>query len=299
MDIVNLVNFIQEGLFLSHEVLSYDAIVWEKMPSELNKNYNHIELADLQYDFGAAGKMAALSDKYQSILIIIDTINALYLLPWLSSLPKDKRVTVLQLNAGIASYMTKSQPDITDIAMLLPYIAVKEVFDEESLMQQLVSAESAYVRISPTETHAALFEKKIDMKDGIGDLRDRWFEGVAGTVIAPGGVLVQAIHALQHLREEGKSYDLFVLGDYNFAITKDLKESIIKTEHIIMLLDQQRRTNYEAVVKAKLWDSWLVDTEISFVYPNSEKINTILPEYLWEQANWDGLWVAEKINSIH
>lgn len=78
-----------------------------------------------------------------------------------------------------------------------------------------------------------------------------------------------------------------------------MKESIIKTENIIVLLDQQRKSLYEAIIKAKLWDSGLVDTEIHFVYPSLEKINTILPEYIWEQANWDGLGIAEKINSIH
>lgn len=118
-------------------------------------------------------------------------------------------------------------------------------------------------------------------------------------MIAPGGVLVSTIHALQHLQNEGKSYDLFVLDEYDFEIGKALKESIIKTENVIVLLDQKYGTHYPAVVKAKLWDSGLVDTEVHVLYPQVDKINTILPEYLWEQAQWDGLGIATKINSIH
>lgn len=74
-------------------------------------------------------------------------------------------------------------------------------------------------------------------------------------MIAPGGILVSAIHALQHLTNEGKSYDLFVLTEYDFHIAKSLKESIIKTENVILLLDQKYGTHYPAIVKAKLWDA--------------------------------------------
>lgn len=301
MDIVNLVNAVQAWVFLRDEKMPFDMIMWETMPDELDKRYEHNDLSDLGYDFGVAGKLAAYHDKYPRMLVVVETLNALYLLPWLQWLQgnEKKSVTILQLNAGIASYMTKSSPDMTDIASLLPYIAVKEVYDLQSLLNTLVSGGSQYIRIPNGDTHDAVFPKPLKAIDGIIDLRDQWFEWVAGTIIAPGGVLVQTIQAVQHLQNEGKNFDLFALEEYNFGIGKALKESVIKTENIIMLLDQQRRTQYESVVKAKLWDSGLVDTQIHFVYPNAEKINTILPEYLREQANWDGLGIAEKINSIN
>ncbi len=269
------------------------------MPQDVDTRYKHMSLSDLAYDFGVAGQLTALSEKHPRLLVIIETINSLYLLPWIHSLPKEVNVTILQLNAGIASHMSKSKPDMTDIALLYGMIAVKEVYDMESLMSLLLTPGKQYIRVPNGDTHSSIFPKPIEIHGGVGDIRDRGFEGVAGTVIAPGGVLVQTIHALQHLDNEGKSYDLFVLSDYDFTIGKELKESIIKTENIIFLLDQNRRTIYESVVKAKLRDSGLVDTETHFVYPNADKINTILPEYLWEQANWDGLGIAEKINSIH
>ncbi len=66
---------------------------------------------------------------------------------------------------------------------------------------------------------------------------------------------MHTIHALQYLQEDGRTHDLFVLTEYDFSIGKALKESIIKTEKVIVLLDQQRRTQYESIVKAKLWDA--------------------------------------------
>lgn len=299
MDIINLVPYIQEWIFLHHDILPYDLIVWEKIPEEADKKYQHATLADVSYDFGVAWKLAALSKKHKRILVISETLNAMYLLPWLSTLPADTNVTVLQVGAGISGYMSKNWPDMTDITTLLPYAHILEVYDRDSLTSALQQSGKNYIRITYGDTPVTMFEKALPIDAGIADLRDRWFEGIAGTIIAPWGNLINTIHAVQHLQEEGKSFDLFVLLDYDFSIGSALKESIIKTENIIMILDQNRRTAYESIIKAKLWDSGLVDTNIYFVYPNAEKINTILPEYLREQANRDGLGIAEKINSLH
>lgn|GEM_PF-6192195 len=188
---------------------------------------------------------------------------------------------------------------MSDITAVMPYAHVQEVYDRVTLLTALSKAGKNYIRIPRGETPAVMFEKAPAAEGGIADLKDHGFEGGAGTIIAPGGTLIQAIHALQQLQNDGKFFDLFALLDYDFTIAKSLKESIIKTENIILLLDQQRRTIYESVIKAKLRDAGLVDTTIHFVYPNTDTINTILPEYLREQANRDGEGIAEKLNSLN
>lgn len=298
MDIMNIVESVQQGHFLEHETIAFDLIVWEKLPKDPDSRYKHMELSELHYDFGIAGTLTAISQEKKNVLVILETINALYLTPWLSQIPTGHKVIVLQVNTGVSGYMSKAHPDLNDIATIMPYAKVSEVYDQVSLVDALQGAGVQYVRLAYGETHRELFPEKSIADGGIVDLRAHNFEGLSGTVIAPGGVLVSAIHALQHLQQEGKSFDLFGLIDYNFTIGKALKESIIKTENIIVLLDQKKWSLYESVVKAKLRDSGLVDTQIYFVYPDVEKINTILPEYLWDEANRDGLGIAEKIHSL-
>ena len=116
-------------------------------------------------------------------------------------------------------------------------------------------------------------------------------------MLAPGGILVYTIHALQHLQDAGSAYDLFALADYDIQITDELKQSILKTEKLIVILDQKKRSLYEQTIKSKLRDAGLFDTEIRFIYPHTEKINTILPDYLWEQAGFDAQGLAEKLAS--
>lgn len=298
MDIINIVESVQQWHFLEHETLAFDLIVWEKLPQNPDKKYQHRELSDLQYDFGIAGKLTALTQENKRVLVIVETISALYLAPWLSQIPSGHTVSVLQVNTGISGFMSKASPDLNDIATLMPYAKVAEVYDQTSLIDALQYKGVQYIRLAYGETHSELFPEKTVIDGGLVDMRAHNFEGLAGTVIAPGGLLVSAIHALQHLQQEWKSFDLFGLVDYDFSIGKALKESIVKTENIVVLLDQQKWSLYESVVKAKLWDSGLVDTQIYFIYPDIEKINTILPEYLWDEANRDGLGIAEKIHSL-
>lgn len=299
MDIINLVTSVKEWLFLQGAILPYDLIVWEKQPVDLDSTYKHMTLTDVSYDFAVSWKLAALSEKYDRILVIIETIPAMYLFPRLSALGDVKSVSVIAVNAGIAWYMNKAKWDMNDIDTLIGIAHVKEVYDRDTLVAALKEKGKNYIRLSYGDTHSSLFEKPAKTEWGIVDFREHGFEWVAWTIIAPGGVLVNTIHAVQDLQNEWKLFDLFGLLDYDFVISWALKESIIKTENVIVLLDHKRKSLYESIIKAKLWDSWLVDTQIYFVYPSAEKINTILPEYIWEQANWDGLGIAEKINSIH
>ncbi len=170
MDIINLVTSVQEGLFLHEKKLPYEVIVWEKMPTELPLGYTHMELKDLAYDFGMSGKLTVLTEKHKSVLLIIESIEGFYLLPWLSKLPKDHTVTVVQINAGISSYMSRSMPDQMDISLMLPFVSVKEVYDMDSLMHLLGQKGHSILRISFGETHASLF-KDAKADGGIIDLR--------------------------------------------------------------------------------------------------------------------------------
>lgn len=160
MDIINLVSYIREGRFLGDTVLPFDCIVREKLPAELSDTkHKHLTFLDVGYDFGLAGQMSALSMEYKNILVVVESVNMLYILPWLQQLPEKFHVTVLNLGAGVASYLTKSLPELDDVALLLTHIAVKEVRDGESLRQALKAGGKQYIRIPASEVPEEFFAK--------------------------------------------------------------------------------------------------------------------------------------------
>ena len=242
--------------------------------------------------------MSALNETYKHILLITETVHALYLLPWLSSLPQSAHVTILQLNAGISGFTTKNQPDLMDISLLLPYANIQEAYDLPSLTDLLKQSWKNYIRVSAGELPTVLFPEKLTLSWWVGNLTERWFSGIAGTVLVPAWSLIHGIHGVQQLQDQWTFFDLFVLSSYDFTVDGTLKESILRTKKLIVLLDQQRRTHYESVLKAKLWEAGLSDVTVHFLYPNTDKINTILPEYLWEQAHRDGAWIAAKMQNL-
>jgi len=60
-------------------------------------------------------------------------------------------------------------------------------------------------------------------------------------------------------------------------------------------LEQKKGSSYENTIKAKLWENSLFDTEINFLYPNFEKISTNMPDYIFEQSNFDSGGISQKL----
>lgn len=112
-------------------------------------------------------------------------------------------------------------------------------------------------------------------------------------------MLVHAIHAVQQLQDAGTFHDLFLLGEYDFTISEALKESIVRTGKLIVLLDQRHHSTYERIITSKLRDAGIAGVKLSFLTPDTRKIHTILPEYLREQARRDGAGIASQIENIH
>ena len=89
-----------------------------------------------------------------------------------------------------------------------------------------------------------------------------------------------------------------MLGEYDFALTPALQESISKTEKLIVLLDQRFDSSFIHTVKSKLRDAGLTP-KLHIITPDTRKINTVLAEYLWEQARRDGAGIAAQIKNLH
>lgn len=174
MDIVNLVSYIHEGTFLDDAILPYDLIVREKKPADLSDTkHEHRTFADISYDFGLSGQMNALSAQYSNILVVVETVNVVYLLPWIQSTDSKSHITVLNLSCGLASYVKKSAPEMDDVSLLFSHITVKEVRDAESLRMALAAGGKQYVRIPAGDIPEKLFAKEFSYENGIGDLLDQ------------------------------------------------------------------------------------------------------------------------------
>jgi len=137
MDIINLLEHIKTGAFLEDGAFPFDVIVRDSVPADLPKtDIPSVSFSDINYDFGLSGQLRGIAEKYARILIINQSVNMVYLLPWIFSLHDDKQVTICNV-AGISSYMSKAQPDLQDITLLLHSLPVKEAYDKKTLLTTL------------------------------------------------------------------------------------------------------------------------------------------------------------------
>lgn len=302
MNSINLLQYVRNWLFLKNleQENPFDLIIFEKFDNDeinLNSNIKIHTLENMKYDFGISWIISSLADKHKNILFVIDEINSIYLLPLLN-LSKNN-ITIINLWSWISSYINKDLPETKDIWILSNFdIKIYEPFDLKSFFEILKLWWSKYIRTDDKELPLNVFDQseiQIDYKDWIISMIEYGFSGGEWTVVLAGSMTIESILSMDICQKKWVFFDLFILYWYNFKITNELKNSILKTEKISIVLEQNKDCIYENVIKAKLWESWLFETEINFIYPNFEKISTNLKDYIFEQAEFDSNDIAQAL----
>jgi hypothetical protein len=94
------------------------------------------------------------------------------------------------------------------------------------------------------------------------------------------------------------SFDLFCMSNLDIELHDDLLESLKKHWLLIIVVDQSYPNWYQDYVKSKFKSKWYESVRIKFIYPEYDKLNTVMEEYKFEQAWMDGLSIANKIQNI-
>jgi hypothetical protein len=169
MNIINLYEYIKNWAFINELWKIFDIVVDEN------------KLKELWYEFGVSGVLSWLNKNYKNILIIIDSLNYEYFIPYIKSnnWKSDSNYTIINLWTGITWFLNKSNPDIDDIWVLTNYnISIYEPYDHESLKQILNKKENKYIRISDKDIAKNLFESEdtvINKSWNIIWLTDLWY----------------------------------------------------------------------------------------------------------------------------
>lgn len=305
MNIINLYEHIRYWHFLLdlQKNNPFDLIVFEEIPEWFIENHkklklNIMRLDNLWYEFWISWTIAWLSKQYKNILFILDKLNYIYIIPTIKRL-WDSNITVINLWSGISWTLNKWIPELEDIWVLSNFnINIFEPYDLLSLIRTLQLKWNKYIRISYKELPINLFEwadNYDNYNKQIVSLTEFGLTGDSGTIIFWWYMINEIIHTINLAQQKWIFYDWFMINSYDFKISDELRDSLQKTEKLIIILDQIN-SNYPSLIKAKLFDNWLFDTEIITIYPSISGINTNLEEYIFSQAKFDWVWILEKIS---
>jgi hypothetical protein len=244
-------------------------------------------------------------DDYSNILLILDESNSYDALWWLQI---KWNLSIINLHVGISWLWNKNKLDWNDISYLLNlWFNVYEPRDMHNFLKIILSEWNKYLRLNNNdlpqnlmyfEDFAIVDQKIFESKDMLS-LVSSWFSWFDGAVLVGWSLLASAIQALRILSENnGQSFDLFCMSNLDFELQNDLIDSLKKHWLLIIIVDQSYPNWYQEYIRSKLKEKWYESIRIKFIYPEYDKLNTVMEEYKFEQVWLDGITIANKINNI-
>ncbi len=301
MQWINLLEYIKYWNILQNleEKSPFDLIVYENKNFENNTSLEVTDMNELGLDFSVWWKLLAAAKNYKNILIVIDQLSYIYLQPFIQkAIKEDVNFTILNLGSGISWCLNKQLLDTNDIGTMINYnLDVYEPFDFISFFHYLKSSKKQYIKIPNKELPGNLIkdnESFINYDEKLINLQDYGLTWDEWTIITWAWMLQDAVIAHSILREKEKNFDIFCSTNYNFEITEEFKESIQKTEKLILLIDQEKWNFFEKILKSKLWEKQIMDLEFVCITPK-EEIQTIHKENLWHAVEFDWENIAQRI----
>ncbi|MFZ2150512.1 MAG: hypothetical protein WAZ12_01800 [Candidatus Absconditicoccaceae bacterium] len=307
MSFYNLSSYVKYGLFLQdiRDNNPYDLIVFErKFQSDLDVLKFNIKFLD-QDDDSFSKQINTYLDNYSDVLLILDESNSY---DALGGLQLKGNLTIINLHVGISGLGNKNKLDGNDISYLLNLgFEVYEPRDMNNFTKILLTQGNKYLRLNNNDLPQnlmyfkdfAIIDQKVLESKNMLSLVNNGFSGFDGAVVVSGSLLENAIQALRISSENhGYSFDLFCMSNLDIGLDNDLIESLKKHGFLIIIVDQSYPNGYQDYIRLKFKEKGHESVRIKFIYPEYDKLNTVMEEYKFEQVGLDGLSIANKIQNI-
>lgn len=279
--------------FLEQAYKQYDTIIFQ---GQWTSDHKQIIIVDKDSSHGLDAIVGHHLEQGKHILLILTTAwvdEVLSIMEWAN------QITIINTHAGLGSFEATGKRDTWDISKTMSYgFDVYDPHTTKELSKEILGASGkVYIR---TNTHLLSAENYPVLKwewakKMLFSLQWQGFSGGHWTIIWLWSSIVDIFHTGVLLQEAGESMDCFITSAVDVAFSENLINSIRESESLWIVADQHNNQLWETSLKAKLWDLGLFETEIKFISPRLEKITSFLPEYIYEQSEMDGQWIAKRI----
>ncbi len=307
MSFYNLSSYVKYGLFLQdiRDNNPYDVIVFErKFQSDLDISKFNIKFLDQDTD-SFSKQINNYLDNYSDVLLVLDESNSYDALWWLQL---KWNLTIINLHVGISWLGNKNKLDWNDISYLLNlWFEVYEPRDMNNFVKILLTQWNKYLRLNNNDLPQnlmyfkdfAIIDQKVLESKNMLSLVNNGFSGFDWAVLVSWSLLENAIQALRISSENNwYSFDLFCMSNLDVNLENDLVESLKKHWFLIIIVDQSYPNWYQDYIRLKFKEKWYESIRIKFIYPEYDKLNTVMEEYKFEQVWLDWLSLANKIQNI-
>lgn len=195
-------------------------------------------------------------------------------------------ITRVNLNPWVMSMLTKNNPEVDDIVHALAHhYTVIEPVSKDHFLQSLQP--NTYLRVHDTVLPATLgtlswntwYTKLINS--------DQQWEYVVITTPAHIDEVASSLHHLNTAEKE-YHYDLYVQHTFSNTLSSELIADLKRTEHSIIILDHKATEQiwmfYDLLLREQTGKK---EITIQYIFPQYHLVSSILPEYIYEEAQFD------------
>jgi len=203
---------------------------------------------------------------------------------------------VVNLYTGMSSFGYKVSPELGDVAYCLAKNKeICEVYDMHSFFNLLRLDGGRCIRFGaqylPMELFPVFDAPETGNVPTILSLMPFGAAGDQATVLCGASALSMMLSAVALLHEKNCFVDVFALVRYGAEIRDDLKESLLRTGVLCVVIDQELSDELR-----RLFDFWYakyLKKPIVFVTPEYTKLTSYLQEFRPDQALWDAKGLAD------
>ncbi len=206
------------------------------------------------------------------------------------------KTTIINSSSGMFGFTNKWFWDMRDISKARDFwLDILEPIYQEQILDFLGKNEPCYIRINehiPSKEQIPWI--KLD-KNWFYNFQEHGYSWSNWTLLCFWTTLIDSLYAAWYLQKNWNPIDVFSSINYFFTIPEQLKESLKRTEKLIVVVDQHLWSLYDIWMMSNLSKLWLQNISIQFITPYYQHINSLSEEYMYEQANFDWVTIAKRI----
>lgn len=276
--------------------MNSDFLFTDDFISSANKNFDTVlfEHTFKEEDFDFLGAISYHTRREKKLLVVVEKTPVDIIFPLIQRWKA--KVTIINPSCWMPGFANKWFWDMRDITKARDFwLHVMEPLYQEQILDFLENNDSCYIRVNE---HIPFKEQipniKID-KNGFYNFQEHGYSWTHWTLICFWTVLIDSLYATWYLQKEWHAFDVFSSINYFFTISKQLEESLKKTEKLIVIIDQHLWSLYDIWMMSNFSKLWLKNLSITFITPYYQHINSLSDEYMYEQAKFDWITIAERI----
>lgn len=202
----------------------------------------------------------------------------------------------ISLHPGLMSLRNKNNPEENDITTMLGQgYQVREPYHGKQIIESIISKKPSYHRI-----HDTYIPETINKKAKGSSIVSIAGNNSGNLTVLSGISCVDTVASALHAVSKGSldMFDLYARSHINTTVDPELQASITKSKRLLVVIDHKATEELRVFINTLLRDHCGSDVQIHYLLPQYHLVQSILSDYINEEAAFDEQAIIDFVQSI-